>query len=80
MSTQYLDSDNGTNIGDVLRQVNTFCCFKNGIFPKQNRKNYPKLQNCVENLDMYEALIFEVIDVNGAIVKLPIKFKTEKAQ
>lgn len=80
MSTQFLDSDNGTNIGDVLRQVNTFCCFKNGIFPKQNRKNYPKLQNCVENLDMYEALIFEVIDVNGAIVKLPIKFKTEKAQ
>lgn len=80
LSTQYLDSDNGTNIEDILKQVNTFCCFKNGKYPKIKSKKYPQLQNCVENLDRYEALIFDEIEVNGITVKLPIKLKTEKTQ
>lgn len=80
LSTQYLDSDNGTNIEDILKQVNTFCCFKNGKYPKNKSKKYPQIQNCVEELDWYEALVFDEIEVNGTTVKLPIKLKTAKSQ
>lgn len=61
-----------------LNRLTHSAALRTANIPKS--KKYPQLQNCVENLDRYEALIFDEIEVNGIIVKLSIKLKIEKTQ
>lgn len=74
LSTQYLDSDNASNIGSSLKQIGTFCSFKGGMLPPKLRKSSAKMvEDYLSNLYTGEMLISGNICVHGYPMNYPLK-------
>lgn len=74
LSTQYLNSDNASNIGSSLNQIGTFCSFKYGMLPPKLRKSSAKkVEDYLSNLYTGEMLISGNICVHGYPMNYPLK-------
>lgn len=74
LSTQYLDSDNASNIGSSLNQIGTFCSFKGGMLPPKLKKSSAKeVENYLSDLYTGEMLMSGNIHVRGCPMSYPLK-------
>lgn len=78
LSTQYLNSKNGANMSDALKQCSSFCFFEDADIPTHLSKKHPELNNCVQDLNKYESILIGNFTVDNIPVKNPLRLKTYK--
>ena len=78
LSTQYLNSKNGANMNDALKQCSSFCFFEDADIPAHLSKKHPELNDCVQDLNKYESILIGNFTVDNVPIKNPLRFKTYK--
>lgn len=78
LSTQYLNSKDGANMSDALKQCSSFCFFEDANIPAHLSKKHPELNDCVQDLNKYESILIGNFTVDNVYIKKPFRFKTYK--